>query len=369
MAGKIFINYRRSDSIATAGRLHDRLAHTFGRKNLFMDVDHIPAGVDFVGYLNTQVAACDVFLAVIGPHWLDAKDDKGIRRVDKPEDFVTIEIAAALSRNVRVIPVLIDGARMPIADELPEALQELPRRNAVEVRNTQFGRDAEVLMVKIRDALRGAPARSSGLWWQVSSGAVALALAGILAARVAGITTAPWIEWIPWPWSAAKVVTNEETPKRPATPVDDMIAAYERKDYGTARALAEPLAKDGDAESQYVMAILYDDGLGGLSKDSYRAFDWYQKSASQGFAKAQFNLALMFDQGEGTPPDKTEAFKWYCRAAEKGFSAAQLNLGLIYRRGIGVERDEQLARAWLSKAATSEDTSIAQRAKTALEQK
>jgi hypothetical protein len=67
MAGKIFINYRRDDAMGTAGRLHDRLAQTFGRHNLFMDVDHIPAGVDFVEYLNSQVAVCDVFLAVIGP--------------------------------------------------------------------------------------------------------------------------------------------------------------------------------------------------------------------------------------------------------------------------------------------------------------
>jgi TIR domain len=99
MAGKIFINYRRDDAISTAGRLHDRLAQTFGRNNLFMDVDHIPAGVDFVDYLHSQVAACDVFLAVIGPNWLDAKDDSGRRRFDNPDDFVTIEIAAALARK------------------------------------------------------------------------------------------------------------------------------------------------------------------------------------------------------------------------------------------------------------------------------
>ena len=105
---------------STAGRLHDRLAQTFGRKNLFMDVDHIPAGVDFVEYLPSQVAACDVFLAVIGPNWLDAKDDDGRRRFDNPDDFVMIEIAAALARNIRVIPVLVDGARTPKADKLPE---------------------------------------------------------------------------------------------------------------------------------------------------------------------------------------------------------------------------------------------------------
>ena len=145
MAGKIFINYRRDDLSSTAGRLHDRLAQTFGRKNLFMDVDHVPAGVDFVEHLHRQVAACDVFLAIIGPNWLDAKDGDGRRRFDNPDDFVTVEIAAALARNIRVIPVLVDGARMPKADKLPDAIKPLVRRNAVEVRNTNFGRDAEAL--------------------------------------------------------------------------------------------------------------------------------------------------------------------------------------------------------------------------------
>src|SRR5262252_9918975 len=153
MAGKIFINYRRDDSMSTAGRLHDRLAQTFGRKNLFMDVDHIPAGVDFVDFLRSQVAACDVFLATIGPNWLDAKDDSGRRRFDNSDDFVAIEIAAALARNIRVIPVLVDGARTPKADKLPDSIKPLVRRNAVEVRNAQFGRDAEALIERIREAL------------------------------------------------------------------------------------------------------------------------------------------------------------------------------------------------------------------------
>jgi TIR domain len=137
MAGKIFINYRRDDSAGTAGRVHDRLAQAFGRKAIFMDVDHIPAGVDFVTHLNAQVAVCDVFLAVIGPDWLNSKDETGARRFDNPEDFVTVEIAAALARDIRVIPVLVDGARMPKADDLPDPLKTFVRSNAVEVRNCE----------------------------------------------------------------------------------------------------------------------------------------------------------------------------------------------------------------------------------------
>src|SRR5215211_1323538 len=109
MAGKIFLNYRREDSFGTAGRLYDRLLQAFGRENLFMDVDHIPAGVDFASYLNKQLAECDVFLVVIGPNWLEARDENGVRRITKPDDYVAVEITSALARDIRVIPVLIDG--------------------------------------------------------------------------------------------------------------------------------------------------------------------------------------------------------------------------------------------------------------------
>jgi len=162
MAGKIFINYRREDSIATAGRLGDRLTETFGRDNLFMDVDSIPVGRDFEDYLNSQVAACDAMLAVIGPNWLTAKDDTGQRRLDNLEDFVAIEIGAALARNIPVVPVLVDGARMPKASELPDSLKPLARRQAIQVRNTNFRSDAEGLVKRLRETLAplGEPKRA-----------------------------------------------------------------------------------------------------------------------------------------------------------------------------------------------------------------
>ncbi len=153
MTCAIFINYRRDDSQATAGRLHDQLVHKFGYKNIFMDVDNIPAGVDFVEYLDSQLAKCDVFLAVIGPDWLTATDEEGHRRLDNPDDFVVTEIAAALKRRIRVIPVLIDGAHLPKADEVPPPLKMLLRRQALELRNTQFGRDVEELIERIDESL------------------------------------------------------------------------------------------------------------------------------------------------------------------------------------------------------------------------
>jgi hypothetical protein len=104
---------------------------------------HIPAGIK---HLNSQVAECDVFLAIIGPNWLKAKDERG-------HDFIAIEIAAALARNIRVIPVLVDGAHMPKADELPDSLKPLARRRAVEVSHADFVKDAETMVARIREAL------------------------------------------------------------------------------------------------------------------------------------------------------------------------------------------------------------------------
>ncbi len=153
MVSTIFVNYRREDSIGTAGRLYDRLAQVFGRDDVFMDVDHIPAGVDFVAHLDSQIAACDALLVVIGKSWLTASDETGQRRLDKSDDFVAIEIAAALARNIRVIPVLIDGATMPKASELPDSLKLLARRQAIELRQNQFGRDVDALIERLREAV------------------------------------------------------------------------------------------------------------------------------------------------------------------------------------------------------------------------
>jgi hypothetical protein len=247
MAGKIFINYRRDDSISTAGRLHDRLAQTFGRKNLFMDVDHIPAGVDFVDYLDRQVAACDVFLAVIGPNWVDAKDDSGRLRLGNPDDYVTIEIAAALARGIRVIPVLVDGARTPKADKLPESVKPLVRRNAVEVRNTNFGRDAEALANKVREALKSARPLT-GRWPFLASAAAgsatALLLVGWIGLHQMGVPV-----WGPWRPRAeqpdapgadkAKAADDAEAQRKAAAAEQERVSAAKAEAERQAAAKAE----------------------------------------------------------------------------------------------------------------------------------
>jgi hypothetical protein len=145
MAAKVFISYRRDDSAGSAGRVHDRLERELGRDLLFMDVDAIPLGANFVQILRDEVAKCDVLLAVIGPNWLDARDEDGRRRLNDPNDFLRIEIATALQRNIPVIPILLEGARIPKADRLPIDLQELEHRNGLEVRHASFHNDMDKL--------------------------------------------------------------------------------------------------------------------------------------------------------------------------------------------------------------------------------
>ena len=145
MTGGVFISYRREDSGGFAGRIYDRLTSRLGRENVFFDVDTIPPGRDFVDVLSERVGKCDALLAVIGKHWVLSADSENRRRLDDPQDFVRIEIEAALSRNVPVIPVLVDGAAMPHPKDLPDSLTKLIRRQAVEVSHARFESDAERL--------------------------------------------------------------------------------------------------------------------------------------------------------------------------------------------------------------------------------
>jgi TIR domain len=125
----IFISYRRADASWPALWLADRLGHQFGTAVVFQDVDSIRPGDDFAAEIEAAVGACSVLLAVIGPQWLAAEGDA--RRLDDPQDWVRLEIEAAMKREIRIIPVLVDGARMPSAGQLPPSLRDLARRQAV----------------------------------------------------------------------------------------------------------------------------------------------------------------------------------------------------------------------------------------------
>jgi hypothetical protein len=152
---RVFISYRRSDSAGHAGRVLDRLSSEFGIENLFMDVDAIPLGVNFVRVIREQVSKCDVLLVVIGPEWLSIADDQGRKRLDNPADFVRIEVAAGLARGIPVVPLLIDGATMPGRHELPSELRELPERMGLSVRHEAFHSDMARLIRGLSELREG----------------------------------------------------------------------------------------------------------------------------------------------------------------------------------------------------------------------
>jgi hypothetical protein len=145
-SGRIFISYRREETAYPAGWLYDRLAEHFGSDQVFKDVDSIELGDDFVEVITRAVGACDVLLALIGQEWLTITDAHGQRRLDNPNDFVRLEVEAALTRNVRVIPILVDGASMPVAAELPDSLARLVRRQALELSPSRFAFDTSRLL-------------------------------------------------------------------------------------------------------------------------------------------------------------------------------------------------------------------------------
>jgi hypothetical protein len=158
----IFISYRRGHTSHIAGRLHDRLSVHFGEGQIFRDVDALRPGVDFVERIEEAVGSCDALIAVIGDDWLEVKDPHGHRRLDDTQDFVRLEIAAALSRKVLVVPVLVENARMPSESDLPEPLKKLARRNALELTDANWNYEVSKLIDSLKEVTTlsspGAPA-------------------------------------------------------------------------------------------------------------------------------------------------------------------------------------------------------------------
>src|SRR5262249_18755722 len=129
-----------------AGRLFDRLSRHFAKHEIFMDVDAMKPGIDFAKQIDEQVSKCAVVLAVIGPGWLNSRDDKGQRRLERPRDHVRMELATALKREIPVIPLLVNGTAMPSEDDLPEDLKSLAHRHGLELRHSRFAADSEAVV-------------------------------------------------------------------------------------------------------------------------------------------------------------------------------------------------------------------------------
>ncbi|MEM7058575.1 MAG: TIR domain-containing protein [Pseudomonadota bacterium] len=191
----IFINYRRQDSRGTTFALREKLLKYFKHNELFLDIEGLGGGEDFVNALANTVSLADVMVVVIGAEWLEARDDDGNLRLHQDDDFVRIEIASAIAQDKKILPVLLEGTEMPSADDLPDDLKELARRNAAELRLNRIDDDARAIAQTLKKLVP-----SKGLTQKQLVGAIAgTAAAALVCGALAGPYVSNWtgVEWAP----------------------------------------------------------------------------------------------------------------------------------------------------------------------------
>ena len=179
MPPRIFISYRRDDAAGDAGRLADHVQRRFGADRVFLDIDTIEPGTDFVRVLRGSLEETSAMLVVIGPRWTALCGADGSRRLDDPTDFVRMEVEAALGRDIPVVPVLVQGAPMPQARDLPASLAALATRQALALDHAEFHDDAERLCDRIARVIGEGvqPSPSARRWWPVLAGVLVTLLA------------------------------------------------------------------------------------------------------------------------------------------------------------------------------------------------
>lgn len=225
MAGGIFISWRRNDNRHAAWRIYEALKERFPKSQVFFDLDGIEPGLDFEQVLNERIAGCDAVVAMIGPGWHQDRE-----RLAREDDFVRIELEAALTRGVRVVPVLVDGAEMPTGD-LPGELPKLLKRQSLRLSHQTFKTDIErLLQVLEKDVKTASPSKpaffkatsqpstgggtasqptdaAQGEWWVTLLAALPL-IANLWALPTFfGVDTQDWWNFKRWHWLSAFYVS------------------------------------------------------------------------------------------------------------------------------------------------------------------
>ena len=218
-AGKIFINYRREDSRADAGRLYDRL-HALYPDRVFRDVGSLEPGIEWREAIDKVLSNADACIVVIGKNWLTMTDAAGKRRLDDPKDTVRQELQTALTSGMRVFPLLVGGAKMPAEEELPGELQALARRNALEVSEQDWNEDFEKLVAALERALGWSAAKPVAGGSRTALYAIGGSVAALL---VIGVAAAIF-------WSSGPTKTADpEVVRQPVAPVVNDVKAPEVK--------------------------------------------------------------------------------------------------------------------------------------------
>ena len=411
MRGQIFISYRREDASSAAGRLYDRLAAHFPQK-IFMDIDNLEPGVDFVEAIEASVTSCDVLVAVIGKHWLNASDEEGKRRLDNPQDWVALEIGTALKRGIRVIPVLVESAVMPREGQLPEQLKTLVRRQALTVSNDRFGTDSERLIEVVGRVLERAQLeqqRKREEQERVEAEQREREENERLEAerrqkeaqdrleaerREIGRRRQEERERLQAERLEAQPREREEKERQqakahesegrqqegwkrleaepqkqmegPAIPVEADQAAL-RKVLAILKKRWPLLLGVGSIVAIFLLSFglfnrpttshtvpraeLYAEGKRYLDAKEYtKALPVLQEAAEAGNAEAMNQLGELYRYGRGVSQDYGQARRWFQRAADAGNVWAMVNLGWLYENGRGVAQSPTQALYWYQKA-------------------
>ena len=244
MAGRIFINYRRDDSASQALNVAQYLENTFGKSKIFIDIDRLRAGQKFPTVLEDTLGQCKVMLAIIGPNWLDVRDDKtGARRLDNPEDWVRLEIERSLARNIPVIPILVAGATLPAKDDLPSSLQALIEHQNATVTTNGFRHEMAGLARDVTELMGRRP-------WRAIAAAAGLAMLGLGYFAAYQLGAQLWVPWVPGTVQPDRGAADKTKVDGDAKRVAD-AAESARK----ARAAAEAKRKADDAKRQRLAVL------------------------------------------------------------------------------------------------------------------
>ncbi len=273
MPPRLFISYRRADSQAMTDNIRGYLARSLGTDAAFQDVVDIPFGVDFRSYLEQAIGSCKVLLVIVGQRWLTITDETGNRRLDDPNDFTRIEVETGLKNpNILVVPVLVDGANMPSADELPSSLHDLHFHNAARVRyNPDFDRDMETLISNIDRFLEGtithpkppenraerllpAPRRSPMIW--IGAAVVALVVIGIILAVLSNSQGAPSAT----PTRQAVAEATGEPTREPSATATHEPSPTEAPPSDTPRPTEAPATQAAVVPANLTPTVLYPEG-------------------------------------------------------------------------------------------------------------
>ena len=326
---KIFISYRREDSGFAVDQLHGALKPYVDNPSadIFIDVDNIPPGVDFVDHLDKKVAQCEVMLVAIGQRWLDAVDpDTGARRLDDPDDVMRIEITRALARNIPVVPVLIGGAEMPPVEALPGDLKPLARRQATPIGRGRVEED-------VADLADGLGLKKTEAPQPKGKGGLVAALLGlvVLGGGAAGV-------WVLDPFSGGETDSPSgpapiETAEAGATaePEEDVTIFEDDTAQGPAADVPAP-SEEPDAESAADAASRAGDAAYN-AKNYAEARQLFTKACDGGEMSGCNNLGYMYDEALGVTQDYTRARQLYTKACDGGNDTACQTLENLGDRG------------------------------------